>query len=86
MYVLILSVEISLTVCTGFGLEGVYSITNVGCVLVSGVAALGLKFSITAVLSFTLISLDGIVLGELIPSEISQTGVVVAPTVQIQSK
>lgn len=80
---MIFSVDISITFLTGLDIDGEYSIISVGFKLSNGVALLGLKYSAFTFLSLTLISVDGIVLADCIPSDTSQIGVVVGPPVKI---
>lgn len=78
VYVLILSVETNSTLAIGLVFEGMYSITNCPSELLKGVLDEGRRFSISAFLSLDVISVDGIVVIEPIPSVSSQIGVVVS--------
>ncbi len=75
--VLMLSAETSFTSLTGFSSVGVYSTIRVGTEVSKGTSELGRRFSISPRMSLTDIWLDGIVVGESIPSVIWQIGVVV---------
>ena len=72
-----LSAETSFTSLTGFSSVGVYSTIKVGTEVSKGTSELGRRFSISPRMSLTDIWLDGIVVGESIPSVIWQIGVVV---------
>ena len=77
VYVLIFSVDTSFTSFTGLSTDGVYSMIKVGSELSKGVVELGLRSSTFPVVSLTESSLEGMVVGDSIPSVISHTGVVV---------
>jgi len=72
------SVETNSISFIGLAIDGVYSIIKVPSELCNCFGDVGLRSSTTAILSLTLISLDGMMVFESIPSVIVQIGVVVA--------
>ena len=72
------SVETNSISFIGLAVDGEYSMINVPSELCNGVGDSGLRLSTATVLSLTLISLDGMILFEAIPSVTVQTGVVEA--------
>lgn len=77
IYFSIFSVNTSSTFSTGLTFEGLYSITSLPTELFIALGVFGRKSSTFAIISFTLISFDGMVVADSIPSDNSHTGVVV---------
>jgi hypothetical protein len=71
-----LSVETNSISFNGLAVDGEYSMINVPSELCNGVGDSGLRLSTATVLSLTLISLDGMIVFDAIPSVTVQSGVV----------
>ena len=70
------SVETNSISFIGLAVDGEYSMINVPSELCNGVGDSGLRLSTATVLSLTLISLDGMIVFDAIPSVTVQNGVV----------